>query len=113
MVFIKVTIKALFSASMFLVLPLMVNAQELEYDIDAKCHIEAVGGGELIRFWSVKASQLPQLQFNIIGDRVAKKDGKGRTTVYKAFECVKIHDEFKSIRARRIDVKTPKQLMSV
>lgn len=76
--------------------------------IDVKCHVEVVGGGEMIRFWKIKAEKLPGFTQEIVGARISKISGKGKTSVYRAFECVDLRDEFKSLIARNLDSKTPK-----
>jgi len=76
--------------------------------VNAKCHVELVGGSEIIQFWHIKSEGLSKLAKHIVGKKVTKQKSKDKVKIYKAYECVLERDKFTSLKAQSLDKKTPR-----
>ncbi len=81
--------------------------EKLSKKVDAKCHVQLLGGEETVAFWSIPSNKLSGLVDKIVGSKVITNANK-KTSVYKAFECVLLEEKFTHGRAQAIDAKTPK-----
>ena len=79
-----------------------VEVQE-EKEIDAKCYVELVGGGETISLWHIKPSLFKGLKSNIVGRKIRVIGEKEKARIYKVKECVLEENKFKNAKARMID----------
>ena len=79
-----------------------------KYKADVKCHIELVGGKQLIYFASVKESQVNKLVDTLANRKVPTPFSKERQQVYRAFECVLLKAKFSSVKANRLFDKQPR-----
>jgi hypothetical protein len=76
--------------------------------VDAKCHIELIGGVQTIYFATVKSSQVSSMTKSLVNHKVSTTLSNKKLQVYKAFECVLLTDKFNSETARMLFEKTPR-----
>jgi hypothetical protein len=84
-----------------------------EKEVNVKCFVELVGGGETISLWLVKHSQLKTLPQTIIGQEILLipqkyERNQKKATIYKAKQCLLESKQFRSPRARVMDKQTPR-----
>ncbi len=83
-------------------------AQNTTQNVDVKCFVELVGGGELISFWTAPKNKLKKLAKNIVGKSVMTSSAKNKKIIYKVYECVLLTKKFKGDKARQLDEETPR-----
>jgi hypothetical protein len=78
------------------------------HKVDAKCHVELVGGEQMIFFATVKDSQVNKLVDTLINRKVSTPFSKSKQKVYRAFECVLLEARFNSVKANQLFDKQPR-----
>lgn len=76
-------------------------------DVEMKCHVELMGGGETISFTNTPYSNLNDLTHLLIGQKVKLATESSAQTIYKVKECVPLQDTFTGSRAQQIFLNTP------
>jgi len=76
--------------------------------LDAKCHVEVLGGKQAIYFAMVTQGGLSKLSKSISHKKVRTVDSKEKLKIHKVFECVLSEDEFTKASARSLDKITPR-----
>ncbi|SES72228.1 TapY2 family type IVa secretion system protein [Thalassotalea agarivorans] len=76
--------------------------------IDIKCHVEFTDKTQAIVFTVDKESKINTKTKGILGQKFYNIKRKKESRVVKAFECVALQDEFKTLAAKRLDEVTPK-----
>jgi len=79
-----------------------------EKEVNAKCYVQLVGGGETISLWLVKPSLLKSLPSTISGQEILVITTQKKAHIYRAEECVLEEDDFNIARARVMDKETPR-----
>ena len=83
----------------------LANANEKsQYKRDIKCHVELVGGRDIIHYDKAKASKLKSFKSTLAGKKVKTYAVKGEQVIYKVNECVLIDDTFNSAAAKSADI---------
>lgn len=78
------------------------NIVEKKYKVDAKCHVELVGGQQVIYFARVKQSQVNKLVNTLVNRKIPTSIAKEKQKVYRAFECVLLDAKFNSLKANQL-----------
>lgn len=76
-------------------------------DIEMKCHVELVGGGEVISFTNVPYSNINALKHVLIGQKAKLTSESKARNIYKVNECVPLQEKFKRSRAQQLFLSTP------
>lgn len=76
-------------------------------DIEMKCYVELMGGGESIQFTNTPYESLEDLTQVLMGRKVKLVGDKVAKPIYKIKECVPLADKFKSKRAQALLLNTP------
>ena len=71
-----------------------------------KCHVELVGGIDIIHFGIIKAKRIENYAQWLIGKKIATGFSKEKQPIYKVKECVKLHDKFSSLASQQVDDNT-------
>ncbi|MFT6918448.1 MAG: hypothetical protein ACJA2G_001066 [Cognaticolwellia sp.] len=84
------------------------NTMVKYHKVDAKCHVELVGGEQMILFARVKDSQVNKLVDTLVNRKVSTPFSRSKQQVYRAFECVLLEARFNSIKANQLFDKQPR-----
>jgi hypothetical protein len=76
-------------------------------DIEMKCYVELVGGGETIRFTNTPYRNIKELTHVLMGQKIKLNSESSGKTLYKVKECVPLKDKFKGRRAQQLFLDTP------
>jgi hypothetical protein len=71
-----------------------------------KCHVELVGGKDIIHFGVIKTERMPKYGQWLEGKKIATGFSKQKQQVYKVIECVKLADKFINPISRKVDDNT-------
>lgn len=77
-------------------------------DIEMKCYVELMGGGEVISFTNTPYQNLHELTQLLIGQKVKLTSDDTARAIYKVKECVPLKDKFTSKRAQTLFLNTPR-----
>jgi len=72
--------------------------------IEMKCHVEVVGGRDLIHFINVKSNQKQTFKSDLVGQKINTYAIKGEQVIYKVKECVNLNDNFDTAAAKSADI---------
>lgn len=78
------------------------NIVEKKYKVDVKCHVELVGGQQVIYFARVKQNQVNKLVDTLVNRNIPTSIAKEQQKVYRAFECVLLDAKFNSLKANQL-----------
>lgn len=76
-------------------------------DIEMKCHVELVGGGEAISFTNTPYRNIKELTPVLIKQKIKLNNDSSARAIYKVIECVPLKDKFKGSRAQKLFLDTP------
>lgn len=76
-------------------------------DIEMKCHVELVGGGETISFTNIPYSNIKELRHVLMDKKVKLNSDSSAQAIYKVKECVPLQDMFKARRAQQLFLDMP------
>ncbi|MEY8215431.1 MAG: TapY2 family type IVa secretion system protein [Colwellia sp.] len=76
-------------------------------DVEMKCHVELMGGGEVIRFTNMPYTSLKKLTEILLTQKVRLNSTDSPRAIYKVKECVPLKDEFRSSKAQELFQNTP------
>jgi hypothetical protein len=76
-------------------------------DIEMKCHVELLGGGETIRFTNTPYRNIKELTHVLMGQKIKLNNESSARAIYKVKECVPLKDKFKGHRAQQLFLDTP------
>jgi len=71
--------------------------------VEVKCYVELVGGGEFIHYAAMKQKQVAPYQQSLLNQKIDVTGKKQMRTVYKVHQCTSLDNDFKSIRANRME----------
>ena len=74
--------------------------------VEIKCHVELVGGVDIIHFALVQQQQLANIKQALAGQKVTTSQSKQKQAIYKVNECVGLHDSFVTAQAKSRDIFT-------
>ena len=74
--------------------------------VEIKCHVELMGGSDIIHFAIVSQQQLANIKQILAGQKVLTALSKQKQVIYKVNECVGLHDSFVSGPAKSRDILT-------
>tara|TARA_R110000787_G_scaffold173773_2_gene286371 strand:+ start:268 stop:612 length:345 start_codon:yes stop_codon:yes gene_type:complete len=84
------------------------NKEGKKYKVDAKCHVEVVGGQQVIYFAYVKEDKINKLADTLVNRKFSTPFFKEKQRVYKVFECVLLDAKFNSAKANQLFDKQPR-----
>lgn len=76
-------------------------------DIEMKCHVELVGGGETISFTNIPYGNIKELTHVLMGQKIKLTSESSARAIYKVKECVPLTNKFKGHKAQQIFLDTP------
>jgi hypothetical protein len=76
-------------------------------DIEMKCHVELVGGGEAISFTNTPYRTIKELTHVLMKQKVKLNNDSSARAIYKVKECVSLQGNFKGGRAQQLFLDTP------
>jgi hypothetical protein len=76
-------------------------------DVEMKCHVELVGGGETISFTNTPYRNIKELRHVLMGQKIKLNSDSSANAIYKVKECVPLKDKFKGDRAQQLFLDTP------
>lgn len=78
-------------------------------DVEMKCHVELVGGGETISFTNSPYINIKELRHVLMNQKLKLKlnSESSAKAIYKINECVPLQDKFKGQRAQQLFLDTP------
>jgi len=76
-------------------------------NIEMKCYVELMGGGEVIRRTNTPYTSLEKLSEILLTQKVKLNSNANPRSIYKVKECVPLKDKFKSSRAQQLFQNTP------
>lgn len=76
-------------------------------DIEMKCHVELVGGGETISFTNTPYRKIRELTHVLMKKKVKLNSESPAQAIYKVKECVPLQDKFKGHRAQQLFLDLP------
>lgn len=79
----------------------------LPVDIEMKCHVELMGGGESISFTNTPYKSIKELRNVLIGQKIKLTSESSAQAIYKVKECVPLQNQFKGSRAQQLFLDTP------
>jgi hypothetical protein len=74
--------------------------------VKIKCHVELVGGKNIIHFGRIKTARIAKYPQWLIGQKIATDFSKQKQQVFKVKECVKSQHNFTSASSKRLDEDT-------
>jgi len=77
-------------------------------DIEMKCHVELIGGGETISFTNTPYKSMRELTQLLMKQKVKLNSDDSERAIYKVKECVPLQDKFKGRRAQQLFLDTPR-----
>jgi len=77
-------------------------------DVEMKCHVALMGGGEVIRFTNTPYTSLKKLTEILLTQKVRLNSTDIPRDIYKVKECVPLKDKFRSLRAQQLFKNTPR-----
>lgn len=84
------------------------QAQEVKPSspVEIKCHVELVGGGDIIHFAQLSNQQYKSVKKLLVGKEISTALSRAKKVIYKVNECVGLHDKFNSAAAKSRDILT-------
>jgi hypothetical protein len=76
-------------------------------DIEMKCHVELVGGGETISFTNSPYINIKELTPILMNQKLKLNSESSAKAIYKIKECVPLEAKFKGQRAQQLFLDTP------
>lgn len=76
-------------------------------DVEMKCHVELIGGGETISFTNTPYKSMRELTQLLMKQKVKLNSEDSARAIYKVKECVPLQDKFKGRRAQQLFLDTP------
>lgn len=76
-------------------------------DVEMKCHVELVGGGETISFTNSPYINIEELTHVLMNQKLKLNSESSAKAIYKINECVPLQDKFKGQRAQQLFLDTP------
>jgi len=76
-------------------------------DVEMKCYVELMGGGEVIRFTNTPYTSFKKLTEILLMQKVRLNNTDSPRAIYKVKECVPLKEKFKSSRAQKLFENTP------
>ncbi|MEW6982135.1 TapY2 family type IVa secretion system protein [Colwelliaceae bacterium 6471] len=73
---------------------------------EIKCHVELVGGGDIIHFAKVPETKLAVIKQVLEGQKISTTLSKKKRVIYKVNECVGLHETFVTTAAKSKDILT-------
>lgn len=70
---------------------------------EMKCHVELMGGHQVIHFTVIKSSRIPNLSQFLVGRKILTDSSTKKKTIYKVKECVNAQKSFNSLTARQME----------
>jgi hypothetical protein len=74
--------------------------------IKIKCHVELVGGKDMIHFGVIKKDRMFKYGQWLVGKKIATGFSKQKQPVYNVIECVKLADTFTNSTSQKVDDNT-------
>ena len=84
----------------------LAKSAEKALKIKIKCHVELVGGKDIVHFGVIKTERLTKYSQWLIGKKIATGFSKQKQQVYKVKECVKSQEDFSSASSQQLDENT-------
>ncbi|WP_286266238.1 TapY2 family type IVa secretion system protein [Thalassotalea atypica] len=100
--FLIITLTLLSSLSLVTQAKTSTNANKVE----VKCHLELLGGGEMIHFANIPADRFNSYVKGLTKRKVMVNDAKKKVAVYKVFECITADSDFSNSRAKTLEEST-------
>ncbi len=101
------TILSLFLLSLFLIsAESIAKTANKVSKVKVKCHVELVGGKDIIHFGIIKTGRIVNYSKWLVGKKIATGFSKQKQQVYKVKECVKSQDDFVSASSKQLDENT-------
>ncbi len=76
-------------------------------DIEMKCHVELIGGGETISFTNTPYKSMRELTHILMKQKIKLNTEDSARAIYKVKECVPLQEKFKGHRAQQLFLDTP------
>jgi len=74
--------------------------------IKIKCHVELIGGKDIIHFGIIKTDRMSKYAQWLLGKKIATGFSKQKQQVYKVIECTKLADKFINPISMKVDENT-------
>jgi len=81
-------------------------AKDVQNTAKIKCHVELVGGKDMIHFGVIKKDRMFKYGQWLVGKKIATGFTKQKQSVYKVIECVKLADTFTNSTSQKVDDNT-------
>mgnify|MGYP000664833364 CR=1 FL=1 len=75
-------------------------------DIEMKCHVELIGGGETISFTNTPYKSMRELTAVLMKQKIKLNSEDSARAIYKVKECVPLQEKFKGRRAQQLFLDT-------
>jgi hypothetical protein len=75
------------------------------FKVEMKCHVELMGGENVIHFTVIKKNKAAKLSQFLVGRKILTDSSKKKKVIYKVKECVDSKDSFNKHIARNIERK--------
>lgn len=103
---IKIKMKMFMSAAILSIFhyPSIAANDKNTVQHEMKCHVELVGGRDIIHYVNVKNSQKQSYKNELLGQKVKTYAVSGEQVIYKVKECVNLNDTFNTAAAKSADI---------
>lgn len=85
---------------------LEAKAVKKHLKIKVKCHVELIGGKDIIHFGIIKPQGIAKYSHWLIGKKVATGFSKQKKQIHKVKQCVRSQDDFSSSVSKQLDENT-------
>lgn len=84
----------------------MAKTGEQASKVKIKCHVELMGGTDIIHFGIIKTNSITKYTHCLVGKKVATGISKKKQQIHKVKECVKSQYDFTSAVSKQLDENT-------
>ncbi|TWX50669.1 TapY2 family type IVa secretion system protein [Colwellia hornerae] len=91
---------------LFISVDSVAKATDKASKIKVKCHVELVGGSDIIHFGIIQAKGLVKYSTWLVGKKIATGFSKQKQQVHQVKECVKSNDDFSNALSKKLDENT-------
>ena len=96
----------LLASLLFISIDSMAKTGEQASKVKIKCHVELMGGTDIIHFGIIKTNSITKYTHWLVGKKVATGISKKKQQIHKVKECVKSQDDFTSAVSKQLDENT-------
>ncbi|AOW76390.1 hypothetical protein A3Q34_05670 [Colwellia sp. PAMC 20917] len=99
-------VSLLFVSLLFISIDSVAKTTDKSTKIKIKCHVELMGGNDIIHFGIIGSNKLAKYPDWLVGKKIATGFSKQKQQVHRVKECVKSNDDFSNALSKKLDENT-------